>query len=195
MTTQDFNGSLGSDSSLSTLDDSGRYLAQLAIRPNPLDGICLPTVRNIEEAELLCCDFDAVITAGPTPSEVVWGHENHGVWMFQDTTNAYGPQLCQVEEMIEFGVDHDDLLVHCHAGISRSTATAWGIAIARGADPEAAFAALRRAHPLDEYDLTQRMFCPNRLLVEHLQVVLGNKDLLKIRQEYLADDPETRWWV
>lgn len=195
MTPHDFISDLDSVSSLSTLGGSGRYLAQLAIRPSPLGAIPLPTVRNITEAKILCFDFDAIITAGPNPSEVSWGHGNHGVWMFQDSNNSYGPQLSHVEEMIEFGIDHDDLLVHCHAGISRSTATAWGIAIARGADPEAAFIALRRAHPIDEYDLTQRMFCPNRLLVEHLQVVLGNKDLLKIRQDYLANDPETRWWM
>jgi len=182
------------ENSLLALDTCRHQFGQLIERPEPLNGIALPTVRNIEEAESICYEFDAVITAGPTAMEVSWGHGNHGVWTFQDTTNRYGPQLRHVEEMIEFGLDHTDLLVHCHAGISRSTATAWGIAIARGADPEAAFVSLRRAHPLDEYDQTQRMFCPNRLLVEHLQVVLGNHDLVKIRQEYLADDPETRFW-
>jgi predicted protein tyrosine phosphatase len=103
--------------------------------------------------------------------------------------------LVHVEEMLQFGVDQKDLLVHCHAGISRSTATAWGIAIARGADPAESFEALKAAHPLDTFDDGKRLFCPNRLLVEHVQEVLGRKDLLEIRAEFLQADPEARWWV
>ena len=172
-----------------------RQIGQLIERPQPLNGIALPTVRNIEEAELICFDFEAVITAGPTSDECEWGHQNHGIWTFHDSNDSSGPRLHHVEQMIAFGLDHDDLLVHCHAGISRSTATAWGIAIARGADAEEAFLALREAHPFDEYDQTRRTFCPNRLLVTHLQEVLGNRDLLDIRQAHLAADPFTRLWV
>jgi hypothetical protein len=48
------------------LDTSQHQFGQLIERPEPLNGIALPTVRNIEEAELICYDFDAVITDGPT---------------------------------------------------------------------------------------------------------------------------------
>ena len=177
------------------LDLYQRHVGQLLRRPEDLKGIALPTVRNIEEAELICFDFEAVITAGPTSDECEWGHQNHGIWTFQDMNNKYGPRLDQVEQMIQFGLNHEDLLVHCHAGISRSTATAWGIAVARGTDPEEAFLALRKAHPFDEYDQARRTFCPNRLLVTHLQDVLGNRDLLDIRQTHLAADPDTLYWL
>jgi hypothetical protein len=48
---------------------------------------------------------------------------------------------------------------------------------------------------LDTYDEGKRLFCPNRLLVEHVQEVLGRKDLLEIRVGFLNADPEARRWV
>jgi hypothetical protein len=176
-------------------DALGDTCSTLLIRPPLLKSVALPTVRAIQEAELICSQFGAVLTAGPSASECEWNHPNHRIWAFHDSCDVRGPKLIHVEEMLKYGVDQDDLLVHCHAGISRSTATAWGIAIARGADPADSFEALNAAHPLDTYDEGKRLFCPNRLLVTHLQEVLGNRDLLDIRQAHLAADPYTFLWV
>jgi hypothetical protein len=176
------------------IDGFGDSYATWLVRPQLLNSVALPTIRSIEETELICSQFGAVLTAGPSARECRWNHPNHRVWTFEDSCGARGPRLVHVEEMLQFGVDQEDLLVHCHAGISRSTATAWGIAIARGADPAEAFEALKAAQPLDTYDQGKRLFCPNRLLVEHVQEVLGRKDLLEIRAEFLKADPEARWW-
>jgi hypothetical protein len=90
-----------------------------------------------------------------------------------------GPTLEQVEEMITWGCDQPDLLVHCHAGMSRSTAVAWGVAMARGLDPQRSIAALQAAHP-QEISGEPRLFIPNLLIVEHLGVLLGHSELVTI---------------
>ena len=96
----------------------------------------------------------------------------------------------QVEEMVVWGVGQSDLLVHCHAGMSRSTAVAWGIAMARGLDPDVAIRALHQAHP-EDFPGEKRLFMPNRLIVEHLEVVLGIRGLQQIRRELVERDSRT----
>lgn len=170
------------------------YVEALILRPDPLDGIALPTVRNIQEAEFINAEFEAVITAGPAAEQCDWAHPNHGVWTFDDTEGRGGPTHQHVEEMLAFGLAHEDLLIHCHAGISRSTATAWGVAMAKGADPEGSFRALIQAHPEESF-AGKRPFSPNRLLVAHLQDILGYQDLLAIRDRVLREDGFDPWWL
>jgi hypothetical protein len=78
----------------------------------------------------------------------------------------------------------DNVLVHCHAGISRSTATAWGISIANGVDPKVALEKLDANQPWENDDFSdqfsRRWFSPNRLIVQHLQTYFSNNDLLDI---------------
>lgn len=148
-----------------------------------MTNVTLPVIGNIEEAKAWSKEFAAIITAGPSESEVRWGHPNHLVVEFRDTTIGNGiPTLEQIKTMVLWGEDKDDLLVHCHAGMSRSTSTAWGIAIARGVDPEEAFIALRDEQPLEEYLYgkgVRRDFIPNRLIVKHLEKMF-NLDLMPI---------------
>ena len=92
----------------------------------------LPTIVNLEEARERCHEFGSVITAGPSLREVrEFMHPNHKVVEFDDVTSRHfgyvPPTYDQVEEMIRWGEGRADLLVHCHAGMSRSTATAWEI--------------------------------------------------------------------
>ena len=141
----------------------------------------LPIIRNIEEAAELCHEFDAVITAGPDADEVSgWGHPNHVVVSFDDVTHdRYGnaPTLEQVRGIVEWGANQvGSTLIHCHAGISRSTACAWGIAIAKGFDPREALEKLAEMHPV-EGRWGQRTFRPNPLIVKHLETIFGRKDL------------------
>ena len=137
-----------------------------------MTNVTLPVIGNIKEAEHWKDEFSAIITAGPLASEVNWNHPQHLVVEFGDTTiGNRAPTLKQIEQMVNWGMDKDDLLVHCHAGMSRSTSTAWGIAIARGVDPEDAFITLRDEQPVEEYwgRDSKRDFIPNRLIVKHLE--------------------------
>ena len=159
--------------------------------------LTLPTIRNIREAQAICHDYDAVITAGPTLSEVSgFNHPNHKVVSFADTIveSAYGraPSFEDVRELITWGEGKDNLLVHCHAGISRSTATAWGISIANGTDPEEAIRNLIANHPVEDGYFGRahkRPFYPNQLIVKHLEKMFGFKQhqLLKLINQYGID--------
>jgi predicted protein tyrosine phosphatase len=151
----------------------------------------LPTVMNLKEAQLNCRDFDAVITAGPSRREVsAFGHPIHKVVEFHDTMfeNNGGPSYENVAELIEFGVGVPKLLVHCHAGISRSTATAWGVAIANGQEPLEAFLQLQQNHPNESSVFSRgfkRTFAPNILIVKHLDKYFNlGTTLLEIRQKH-----------
>jgi hypothetical protein len=145
--------------------------------------VTLPIIGNIREAEDWATEFSSIITAGPSATEVQWNHPSHLVVEFNDTTvGRNAPTYDQVKRMVDWGVDKDDLLVHCHAGMSRSTSTAWGIAIARGVEPEDAFITLRDSQPPDSGSYTRdglRLFIPNTLIVKHLERMFG-LDLLHI---------------
>jgi predicted protein tyrosine phosphatase len=153
----------------------------------------IPDVLNIMEAQERCHQYDVVITAGPTKREVAdFGHPNHKVVSFQDITNGRGaPTIRDVAELIEFGAGMDNVLVHCHAGISRSTATAWGISIANGVDPRVALEKLDANQPWENDDFSdqfsRRWFSPNRLIVQHLQTYFSNDNLLDILYSTVKD--------
>lgn len=170
----------------------------LTRRPEPVNGISIPTVRNLNESAIINPEFGAVLTAGPSSIEVDWGHPNHRVWTFDDVEDQmFGPQLHQVEEMVFWGADQDDLLVHCHAGISRSTATAWGVCIAKGLDPYESALALSQAHPMENYGLkdTYRWFSPNPLLVSHLQTIFNDRSLLEVLRDVLTVEGRSTYGI
>ncbi len=154
-----------------------------------------PTVRNLEEAREQCLEYDAVLTAGPSAHEVNdFGHPIHKIVEFSDTMfqRHGGPTFNNVVELIEFGVGVPKLLVHCHAGISRSTATAWGVAIANGNDPLDAFLYLQKNHPKETgyFGYAKRPFAPNILIVKHLDKYFNlGTTLIEIRNKY----SETGW--
>ncbi len=154
-----------------------------------------PTVRNLEEAREQCLEYDAVLTAGPNAHEVSdFGHPIHKIVQFSDTMfqSNGGPTYDNVVELIEFGAGVPKLLVHCHAGISRSTATAWGVAIANGNDPLEAFLYLKDKHPQEKRYLGygKRPFAPNILIVKHLDKYFNlGTTLTQIRNKYA----ETGW--
>jgi len=153
--------------------------------PTSISSNLLPTIVNLDEARERCHDFASVLTAGPSLDEVCdFGHPAHKVVEFDDvTSSSFGytpPTFQQVEEMVRWGEGRTDLLVHCHAGMSRSTSTAWGIAIANGYDPQEAFDLLKNNHPVETHYTwrsggnrialrDQRPFIPNRLIVTHLE--------------------------
>lgn len=144
----------------------------------------LPTVRNLQEAKVLNDDFPAVLTVGPRPQEVLFGHDNHMVQTFGDVSRDswQAPKKFHVEEIVQFGLDNEeDILIHCHAGMSRSTSSAIGILLARGVDAETAVSGLRRIHPQD------RPFIPNPIIIGFLSDMFKVHDLRKIVKHY-------EWW-
>jgi predicted protein tyrosine phosphatase len=138
------------------------------------NGVHIPFVTDIDRASELAHSFPMVVTAGPTEASVSWGHPNHAVESFHDVTadmersnpGWHAPALDQVQRLIEFGASsNEEILVHCHAGISRSTATAIGISIARGLPFKKAVRAVSDAHP--DY----HPFCPNVTILSHLETI------------------------
>lgn len=146
----------------------------------------LPTVRNLKEAAHLNHRFPAVVTAGPTFREVNWKHQNHHVEVFHDTIFGAGaPSITSVKRILEFTKSNrGKILVHCHAGISRSTSTAIGIALQRGFSAEEAVFGLLEIHP------TGRPFAPNERIMEILANLFDMPELPE-----LADEAFTTGWA
>jgi len=143
----------------------------------------VPTVRNIWEAEELAEYFPAVLTVGPHRRDVQnFDHPDHTVISFEDCWiegDAYGPKRHHVESIVTFGVDHpDSVLVHCHKGVSRSTAAAITLLLATGVDPDRAVAEVRSAHPRG------RSFYPNPVMVKYAAELFRVPELPAIVEEY-----------
>lgn len=157
----------------------------------------LPTVRNLEEARKHAHEYASVITAGPSKREVKFNHPDHLIVEFDDVVDSHWgmkpPTFENVREMISWGHGRENILVHCHAGISRSTSTAWGVAISNGWDAEEAYITLRNNHPSSEYSgmKYRRSFCPNELIISYLEKLFGFKkeELLRIHENSLRLDP------
>lgn len=159
---------------------------------SPVD-IYVPRVVNLREARILAAHYPAVITAGPSAHEVEFGHFNHYVESFGDVDSGPGsPTIDQVERLLNFAADNVDseILVHCHAGMSRSTATAWGILMDRGVAPYDAYDLLQDVHPVERHSGHRRWFIPNPLIVQHLEDLFGYDDLVK----YAATRDNGVWW-
>ena len=111
-------------------------------------------IVDLDEAAELAHTFDAVITAGPTAQEVAehFSHPDHLVVEFRDVVhrNAGGPTRDAVRAIVDFAATRADrsILIHCHAGMSRSTATAITVLASWGFSPDQAFehAQIGRAH-------------------------------------------------
>ena len=97
------------------------------------------TVSSFKEAERDAKNFDLVISLMDVDmkSHFQKFHPNQKVWFFDDiTNNAWGTPATEkdIQEIIETFIPFQDkkVLIHCHAGISRSPATAIGLKIATG---------------------------------------------------------------
>ena len=160
------------------------------MRPNIL-------VTNIDEAYLYAHDFDSVITAGPSASEVQhFRHPDHLVVEFNDIlvtrfkdsfVDWTGPSRQDVARMLEWAFDRygRSILIHCHAGMSRSTATAIGVLTEWGYDEEFAFEHVKARRPVDALK-RNRHFIPNPLILSHVDQIVGS-NLLGARPEYARE--------
>lgn len=153
----------------------------------------IPVVRNIEETRQMRHTFDALITAGEASLQVLhWFHPNHYIGTFFDDTtdplDKHAPTETQIRELVEWGkAQSSTILVHCQAGVSRSTACAWGVMIAQGVDAAVALQALYDAHPEQSFPNYnggyKRHFYPNLLIVQHLETIFNRYDLYNMLEE------------
>ena len=133
------------------------------------------TVVSLAEANERHNDFDVVISAGPRPSEVRWGHPCHLVRTFYDVTDSAARGAvtqADVKAMLAFAGPNQSVLVHCHRGESRSTAVAIGLLVQAGSTPTAAVEQLQSVHPKG------RQFVPNALVLTHVEALLGCNGLV-----------------
>jgi predicted protein tyrosine phosphatase len=124
-----------------------------------------------EEAELLIWAF------WPTRIVSLTGHEtldygpNHLHVNVHDVAfvgvNTISPSINHLEAVLEFTkdlTDEDRLLVHCHAGQSRSTAIAIAIMIQHGMPPQVAFDHVAAVRPI---------LMPNQLFIQIIDEHFG----------------------
>lgn len=96
--------------------------------------------------------------------------KNHFIRFFHDISNdepgLVKPTIQDVLDILNFSKKFDEntnLLVHCHAGISRSTAAAIGIMVQHGKSPEEAVQAIAEDRP---------EMWPNSLLIHYFDECL-----------------------
>lgn len=149
------------------------------ILPLPLSlNIGIPAVRSMKEARVVYGEYDTVLTTGPHSDEVKdIIHLKHKIVTFDDVVDDRAPNAptyAKVVDALEFGIGASKLLVHCHAGISRSAAIAWGVAIGNGFEPSNAYATLESLQPMHTVSWKgQRPFFPNDLIVFYIDQYFG----------------------
>lgn len=143
-----------------TISASGLYT------PKRLINVC-----NIREAARLAPFFEHVATVGPSAGELGFTHRSHIVETFEDSLDAAGPSLRQVENLLNWysRLGSGSVLVHCHAGVSRSTGMAVGFHLVDGASAYEAVLAVMEQQP---FEFGERRVCwPNGKIVGFLDLL------------------------
>lgn len=100
------------------------------------------------------------------------------------------PRPGHVAKVFEFTKDlqpTDRVLVHCHAGVSRSTAMAIGILCQHGMRPADALKRVQSVRP---------QLWPNTLIIGYIDEILDLKgELLSVVGEWLAKEEKTMLWM
>jgi predicted protein tyrosine phosphatase len=137
------------------------------------------TVLDLNQAYIQRDEFDAVISLVDHPSVLEFTHPNHHIEVFLDDEDPRwpkSPKLEHVERIFNFVStlsDDANVMVHCHAGMCRSTAIAIAIEAKQGKDPVEAAIALEARHFKKDW------FFPNRLVLRHVGTLLQD-DFLHI---------------
>lgn len=128
---------------------------------NPSDPFYRPELHDlvIHAKKALVCQFQDVEFERYDPAKTNW---------------AGGPQKEHVEAILQFAEDKDNFIICCHAGISRSSATAFVVACAKN-DPKEAVKFLNvRKHD------------PNSLVVKYGSELLGKPEMVEAIQHFKA---------
>lgn len=153
------------DPSLGTLELPARHRI-------PLPGDRVLEVRGLPEAQQIYRDFDAVVSLQDPWAEAAWDtHPCHWIFRVRDIEGEgeHAPSLDLVRQILDLNLgDAHRILVHCHEGFSRSTATAILLATRLGAD---------RQTILDGIDWTHAY--PNRRLLNYGEILLGTGGTLE----------------
>ena len=131
------------------------------------------TVCNIREARQLAEHYDHVATCGPNRRELGFTHWSHIVETFEDAVDHRGPSKRQIKNLLNWYQNLGDgsVLVHCHAGVSRSAAVAVGFHLVDGASPWEAVLAVMGQQP---FEFGERRVCwPNGRVVRFLGELFG----------------------
>lgn len=115
---------------------------------------------------------DCIISLDDSPSNIEVVGPKHLLIQCEDVddpTYPYGPNFWQMKSVIEHVKtckvhQRSHLLVHCFAGVSRSTATAWGVLCHQGLSVEEAWAKVLRV---------RSYAWPNLLICQHFDKLLN----------------------
>ena len=131
-----------------------------------LPGGVILDVRGLPEALTIYQNYDAVISLQDPWADPPWRpHPRHWIFPVRDIEGQGldAPSLDLVRRLLAIDLDGSrTVLVHCHEGFSRSTATAILLATRAGADPEAILAGIDWTHAY-----------PNRKLLAFGEQLLG----------------------
>lgn len=89
-----------------------------------------------------------------------------------ESNDHVGPSQNDVMTALKFAEGKEDLVICCHAGISRSSATAYTISSHRTSPKEA----------LDILDINRHF--PNLLIVKHGSVILDKPEMVELIQDF-----------
>ena len=142
------------------------------------------TIMSLHNAQVSYMDYEYVISITDKNSKALRFGSNHIHVRFDD---AEHPNSMEISDM-QRGVakilawvksknltGEEKILVHCHAGISRSAAIAWTLLVMFGEDYFTAYNKLKAARP---------MIWPNRNVIKFADDLLGLKgEFLQIANE------------
>ena len=151
-------------------------------------------VCALHEMPALKDDFEFVISICDPGFKLPRINEKHYIASFWDNENPTGDEFWHMKtEVRKLGewikahqLDHQkhNILVHCHAGVSRSAAVAWIIMVMNGRDIKEAFRELFKARP---------QIWPNVMVIELAVTQLGlDRNMMKIAHELNAELAEER---
>jgi predicted protein tyrosine phosphatase len=130
---------------------------------NPGDPFYRPEMHDliIHAQKALVCQFHDVEFDREKDNAPYWGY--------------IGPTKKDIETIIEFAKNKDDLIVSCHAGVSRSSASAFVIVCSQENPKEALKILDKRRHD------------PNNLIIKHGSEILGKPEMIDIIQQFKFD--------
>lgn len=148
-------------------------------------------VSDLENSELVISKWatKAIGLLDPNLEGVIPCRDNYLQLYFHDCDEAIhphyeavSPDRHHIEKALEFSSgfqEQDKILVHCHAGVSRSTAIAISIFVQHGLEPFEAFERTSRTSPL---------LYPNKLILFYADSILGlNNQLIDYHAMWLQN--------